>query len=226
MDPNTGQSVNLKSNPCQLIKASVESVGAMYDPSLLPAGSQNSDSGGSTGTGPTPGGPVPAGSWQELAQQIVQLHNQGKITYAVDSSQLDSNFRRMANGLKPETDNGHQPTPDTRILQAVIYLAQQGTVQLNSYVDGESHTQPGNPHYEGKAMDIGAFEGHTLGSGDEAETKKVEKIVANILPPHSRFGADFYSDTSWTAPITINGKTYYTGNDAGGHLHMDTLNVD
>lgn len=169
---------------------------------------------------------LPAGNTQQLAQQIIQLHDQGKIIYALDTSAIASNFQRMANGQDPVTNNGHQPTPDPRILQAVIYLAQLGTVQINSYVDGASHTQPGNPHYEGKAIDIGAFNGRTLGSADEATTREVESIVAQVLPAGSRFGADFYTDSSWTAPINLDGKTFYTGHDAGGHLHMDTLNVN
>ncbi|MGC1177054.1 MAG: hypothetical protein WA843_03190, partial [Candidatus Saccharimonadales bacterium] len=195
------------------------------DQSCQDIGYGSANSSGST-TPSDDSGNLPTGNVQELAQQIVDLHNQGKITYAVDTSQLDSNFKLIASGKNPVTANGHQPDPDPRILGAIIYLAQQGTVQLNSYVDGQSHTSPGNPHYEGKAIDIGAFEGKTLGSGDVAETQKVENIVSQVLPAHARFGADFYTDPNWQSPITLNGKVFYTGQDAGGHLHMDVLNVD
>jgi len=43
-DPDTGEQVNLKSNPCQLIQSAVQSAGVIFDPGILPAADQNKGS--------------------------------------------------------------------------------------------------------------------------------------------------------------------------------------
>lgn len=193
----------------------VAGIDAHYNP--------NSPAGSDTGSTDTQTGTVPSGDVKQLAQQIIDLHNQGKISYAVDTAALDANFKRLAQGQPALTLNNHPVNPDPRILQAIIYLAGQGTVQLNSYIDGQSHTKPGNPHYEGKAIDIGAFNGVTIGGGrgNSAKTSEVMNILSQVLPAGSRFGSSSFGSGS----VTLNGKAYKTFNDTPNHLHVDVVGV-
>jgi hypothetical protein len=190
-----------------------------------PAGSGGSSApGGSTTPGP-PAGSASCNTLQSCAQQIQQLHSAGKISYAVDADQIQANITLEASGQDPKFDGDGETitTASPYILEAVVTLAQQGTVELNSYIDGESHTASDNPHHMGEAIDIGAFNGTTLGSPNIAQTKQVEQIVGTVLPQHSRFGADFYTDATWTSPINLDGKVFYTGQDAPAHLHFDVV---
>jgi surface antigen/endonuclease/exonuclease/phosphatase family metal-dependent hydrolase len=50
IDPDTGQEVNAKVNPCKLILSALQAAGGIYDPSLLPEDSLQSDA-GATGLG-------------------------------------------------------------------------------------------------------------------------------------------------------------------------------
>lgn len=167
-DTNTGESMNIKPNPCLLIRASSEALGGAFDTSLLPSDSLNSGAGAQTASN-APSGTV-SSSAQDLAKQILDLSSKGKITIAdySENPTSDRNDRSLASLQLEDIANGKpasgttrcsfavpsQITPDPVILQFLVDLAQKQHYTLN-VLFGQCHSGPDSNHYKGKAVDFG-----------------------------------------------------------------------
>ncbi len=165
-DPNTGMPVNTATNACLLIKATVGSAGGLFDTSNLTQfdlADQQQSAGGAAPT--TPAG----GNSQQLAQQILQQAQAGKIKFAVvnpanssDGSTAEDNIKETAAGNPAKTSTsclgGGTLAPNrttnlsTALLQFIVDLSNTTTFTINELAGG-CHAPTSN-HYVGKAVDF------------------------------------------------------------------------
>lgn len=118
-------------------------------------------------------GGVPSGDAQQLAQQILDAAQQGKISFdhewdaygdATDGSAPLQNMQETARGQPAKTTSncsgrGAQPPQasvslDPKLLRFILELSQQEHFTINALA-GECHGSSGSNHYQGKAVDIG-----------------------------------------------------------------------
>lgn len=182
-----------------------------YDPDACSAS-------GSTTSSTQSGGGAISGDLQSLAQQIVGNSN---ITFDYGpSGPTGTQFKRLANGQKAETDDGRQVDVEPIILVTILHIAQSHKINLSALTDGSSHTAPTNPHGAGKAVDINILDGsHTDGS--DAVATKIIDSAAEVLPSGARFGMG----NNPFGTKQINSKTFSSFVDNPSHVHVDVLGV-
>jgi beta-N-acetylhexosaminidase len=168
---------------------------------------------------PTPSSDTPvSGDIQSLAQQVLSNSN---ITFDYGpSGPTGSQFKRLANGQKAETDDGRQVDVEPILLVAILHLAQSHKVQLSALTDGSSHTAPTNPHGAGKAVDVDYLDS-TGTNGSDSTANTIINNLAQVLPDHSRFGMG----NNPFGTKQIDGKTFSSFTDNPNHVHFDVLGV-
>lgn len=180
-----------------------------YDPNACAGGSAAAS--GATGAGIS-------GDIKSLAQQVLDSKN---ITFDYgDNGPAGTQFKRLADGQKAQTETGRQVDVQPILLVALLYLAQDHKVQVSSLTDGRSHTAPDNPHGMGDAMDIDFFDGAGT-NGSDSVAMKIINSLEEVLPSGSRFGMGNNPFGTQTA----HGKTFTSFTDAPNHVHFDVVGV-
>lgn|GEM_PF-872392 len=158
------------------------------------------------------------GDIKSLAQQV--LDNKS-ITYDGGlSGPTATQFTRISNGQKSQTDDGREVDVEPIVLVAILHLAQNHKVQLSALTDGSSHTAPTNPHGKGDAVDIDFLDGGGT-NGSDATAMTIINSVAEVLPSGARFGMG----NNPFGTKQISGKTFSSFADFPTHVHVDVLGV-
>lgn len=167
------------------------------------------------------GGPI-SGDVKSLAKQILDNGNIG-FDYG-KSGPAGTQFQRLADGQKAQTDDGRDVDVQPIILITILHMAQSHKVNISALTDGSSHTAPTNPHGSGKAVDINIFDGkHTIGT--DAVADSITSSAAEVLPSGARFGLG----DNGGAPVgtkKIGDKTFNTFHDFPTHVHIDVVGLD
>ncbi|HSX05981.1 MAG TPA: hypothetical protein VLF69_05925 [Candidatus Saccharimonadales bacterium] len=229
-DPNTELPVTDAVNPCPRILTGLQSLGGFLDPSVLPAGSTNSDVGSSTsdttttptstgsGTGSTS---LPAGTAQELAKQIASSAN---ISFQTDQDK--SYFQQIIDTGRQTSCGGVAISP--KLLGVILNLSERYKLVLGVFDDG--HACNNGYHPKGMAVDLNGItdlaDGKTTGnhihwaSSEQPLVKKFYIDAANVLAANGG-GAlgqiECFNAVSPPSPVT--GVQFNT--DTCDHLHMD-----
>ncbi len=183
-----------------------------YDPT-----EQCSNTGGGAAASSGPASSI-TGDLKSLAQQILDNHS---ITFDFGpSGPTGTQFKRLANGQKAQTDDGRQVDVQPIVLVTILHLAQGHTVNVSALTDGSSHTAPTNPHGSGNAVDINIFDG-SHNNGSDAVANKIINLAAEVLPSGSRFGMG----NNPFGNKQIGGKTFKSFADHPDHVHIDVLGV-
>lgn len=198
-DPNTGQQINLKTNPCLLIQATVEADGGMFDDSLIPADEQNSDNGGTGGTTTTPPtGTLPTGSAQSLAQQLLPYIQQHKISCNGQASNCPD-IQNTANGVSIKGGEGCEVDAlNSNLLGMMLELVKMGNTFVLSAICSDHHDDGGATagHSGGKAADFNYINGVFMGPSATTPwtqakinaATKLDQDVTSFMPKTTGFG--------------------------------------
>lgn len=163
-----------------------------------------------------------AGDIRALAQQILANPN---VSYDYGpSGPTGTQFKRLADGQKAQTDDGRQvDVVQPIILVTILHIAQSHKVNISALTDGSSHTSPTNPHGSGRGLDINILDGtHT--NGTDAIASTIVNSAVEVLPNKSRFGLGANGGVRY-ATKQINGKTFYSFIDNPNHVHIDVSGV-
>ncbi len=173
------------------------------------------------GVGGAPTGPsdaVGAGDLQSLAQRVLNSDN---ITYDYGpNGPTATQFKRLANGQKAETDDGRQVDVQPILLVALLHLAQTHKVTVSALTNGQSHLATDNPHGMGKAIDIDYLDGAGT-DGSDSVANKIISDLEQVLPSGSNFGMGNHP----FGDKTVNGKTFHSFPDNPSHVHYDVVGV-
>ncbi|MDP3999843.1 MAG: hypothetical protein Q8Q11_00180 [bacterium] len=134
----------------------------LFIPLLIVAGALAfSGGGGSPQTQVGTGGGTVSGNVQELAGEILDLINKGKVTQLYKSGTGDTiaQLKRASNGQKFQmtcAEHGGPKDVDINpdILKAIIEASKVAKVDISNITD-KCHTSPSSNHYSGEAIDLG-----------------------------------------------------------------------
>jgi len=211
---NPGGNMMTKTDPCMLEDTAINDMGALFD---------NSDDGGisgaSTGTVPTTA-PISSGvtsaDTQQLAQQILTLGAQGKISF--DGSYVQQDLQAASQG---QVGSAGAPL-SASLLQAIIAATNGHTIGISALEsNGVGHCNgksialcPAEPHYNGDAVDINLVDGQHI-NGRDAASQSIITAMLTVLPNGSRFG----QQECGPSPTLPSGITQF--DDSCDHLHTD-----
>lgn len=209
-DSGTGEAVATTTNPCLLIKASVESAGGMFNTSLLPPGSQNSDTGGSSSSASSSNSSstLPSGNAQDLAKQILANNKIHAIGRDVTTDLQDAAAGKPSSAGKALSQT---------LLALIAYMGQNHTFNITALESGGSGHTSGSYHYTGDAVDVTGLDGDPIansGIGRTTHDIALIKEVAPLMPKGSGFG----QINCGTTPPLPSGITAF--NDTCNHLHI------
>lgn len=176
-----------------------------------------SGNGSSTSTSTQASGSLPSGTAQDLAKQI--LANK-KITE--NGGEVTADLQAAAAG-QPSTAG--KPLSQT-LLALIAYMGQNHSFNISALESGgQGHSGPGDPHYEGDAVDITGLDGDPIANSGIGRTQHDQALITEIAPlmPKST-GSDFYHESGFgqqncgTTPPLPSGIV--TFDDTCSHLHI------
>jgi hypothetical protein len=158
--------------------------------------------------------PRVSGNAQDLAKQILANSNIDLKSY---KTSVFNDVQAAADG-KPGTAG---EMTSTAILSLIATIGEKHKVLVTAIQsDGQGHCGnkpksecPGDPHYNGDAVDFGSLDGHSL-SGRDDYSKIIIEAAERLLPSGSRFGQSNCG--------SVNLKPGFSEvEDACNHLHVD-----
>jgi len=179
--------------------------------------SQSNTTSSSSGTGTSSSGVLPSGTSQQLAQDIL---NNKKIALIGTDVQLD-----LEDTVKGQPASAGKPLSNT-LLSLIDYMGQNHTFNITALESGGTgHSGPGDPHYEGDAVDITGLDGDPIANSGIGRTVHDQALITEIAPLMPTSTADdffhwsgFGQKECGTTPPLPNGIV--TFDDTCSHLHI------
>lgn len=213
-DPDTGQAYATTSNPCLLIHTTLQSMGGMYDTSLLPKDSEDGDASASTPT------TVPSGTAMQLARELLASDNVSFAT--IDGRNVRADYQQIAETGRQTNCGGVAISPD--LLGIIVALSKNYHITLGVMNNG--HHCERTYHSKGLAIDLN-------GVGPSGQPTKLTFHGSDFNDPLAK---QFISDASklisaagggrigqrncfGSAPTLASGVRYI--DDSCTHLHVD-----
>jgi hypothetical protein len=128
-------------------------------------------------------GPVEEGTNAELAKKILDYRSSGQ--YSCDNPGDCADLQKIVNGQSLSGSSGCQAqTLDTKVLQLMLYIIENGKFKLGTYALCGDHSNDGpNGHSGGKAVDISTINGAALNQDTAqagAEGLKMDQFLNNL----------------------------------------------
>jgi hypothetical protein len=147
-----------------------------------------------TGAIATNSGTLPTGDAKDLATQLKQFVNSGKIKCLTSGC---PDIINTSNGTSIKNASCYVDAMDPQVLGMLLKLVQDGHTFILSAMCTDHPTNPTSFHHKGKAVDFNTIDGVFMGPLDTPWTsqkievgKKLDQDIASFMPKSTGFGQE------------------------------------